>query len=263
MCGDNGEGEWGERGGMLIGLGLCTHGEVLGADGIEEFKTYGDTEICEVTKKLAGDAETLVNLVGAVDIGIVDEAFPTDSRAWFFTAAKGRMSREGIKAADSQVATHDNEEIGPLGNSIAETTGVLERLLWTVNGAGADDDEDAIVETSDDAGRLVACAGDGTAGCGGGNEFVFNEGGLNEGVVLITVGGIGSGGERGRAAYRRSVRGWVDSGSGRNGTISRIKFVGFRRTYSENTLVVEILVDTLCVKWVRCVHVCQKKKGQR
>ena len=58
-------------------------GEVLRRDGIEELRADGNAQLCEAAQKLTGNAETLVDAEGAVDVGIVDEALPADSRARF------------------------------------------------------------------------------------------------------------------------------------------------------------------------------------
>jgi hypothetical protein len=39
--------------------------------------------VCEVTKKFTGDAKTFVDLEGAIDVWVVDEAFPANSSPRF------------------------------------------------------------------------------------------------------------------------------------------------------------------------------------
>lgn len=54
-----------------------------------------------------------------------------------------------------------------------------------MDGAGPDDDEDAVVVPGEDPRGGEARDGDGALGGGGGAEFVSEEGGLDEGVVLL------------------------------------------------------------------------------
>jgi hypothetical protein len=54
-------------------------GEVLGRDGIEEFGSNGNAAVGKVTEELAGNADTLVNLERAVDLGVVDQTLPANS----------------------------------------------------------------------------------------------------------------------------------------------------------------------------------------
>ncbi len=55
----------------------------LRRDGIEEFAAGGNAEVGDVAEELAGEAETGVDLEGAVDVWVVDEAFPADGRTGF------------------------------------------------------------------------------------------------------------------------------------------------------------------------------------
>jgi len=58
-------------------------GDVLGRDGVEKLGSDGDTEVGKVAQELTGKAQTLVDLEGPVKVWIVDETFPSDSRAGF------------------------------------------------------------------------------------------------------------------------------------------------------------------------------------
>ena len=58
-------------------------GDVLRRDGIKQLRADWDAEVGEVAEELAGEAQALVDLERAVDVGIVDEAFPADGRARF------------------------------------------------------------------------------------------------------------------------------------------------------------------------------------
>lgn len=58
-------------------------GDVLRRDGIEELRSDGNTEVGKITQKLTSLAETLVDLEGPVEVRVVDETLPSDSRAGF------------------------------------------------------------------------------------------------------------------------------------------------------------------------------------
>jgi hypothetical protein len=121
-----------------------------------------------------------------------------------------------VRATGSQVAAHDDEQIGVGGYLFLETVGVLHRLFGGMDGAWADDDKDAVVQAGDDAGGLEACMCDGGTGAGRGDDFVLDEGGLDERIILddvgISVGGEGVGG----------VWGCAGRGGGRGGGRWRI-----------------------------------------
>ena len=82
----NGEGE--TRGKLTVQLRLCcaradgAEGdqvcEELGGDRVEHLGGNGHARGCEVDKELAGDAQTLVDLEGLVDVGVIDQALPAD-----------------------------------------------------------------------------------------------------------------------------------------------------------------------------------------
>ena len=63
--------------------GVLTVGDVLWGNGIEELRPNGNAEICQIAQQLASKTETLVDLEGAVDVGVVDKSFPSNGRAGF------------------------------------------------------------------------------------------------------------------------------------------------------------------------------------
>lgn len=52
-----------------------------GGDGIEELGPDGDTTVGELAEQVASNAETLVDLERAINVGVVDQTLPADSRA--------------------------------------------------------------------------------------------------------------------------------------------------------------------------------------
>lgn len=150
-----------------------------------------------------------------------------------------------------QVASHDDEEVGPVWNFGLEKTGVCKCLLGAVDGARADDDEDTVILASDDAGRLVAGEGDCLARTLGAYYLVFDERGLDKRVILVMIEvGVNKGNREDRGTTGRRVAGSrVDIGGAGNGMI-RGDIEDEGGTYTEDTLVVEVFVNTLFVKGV-------------
>lgn len=62
-------------------------GDELGRDGVEELGADGDAVVSEVAEELARETETFVDFEGAVDVRVIDEAFPSDGGAGFLRDA--------------------------------------------------------------------------------------------------------------------------------------------------------------------------------
>lgn len=69
---------------------------------------------------------------------------------------------------------------------ILEKPSILQGLVWAVYGAWADDDEKPVVVTCEDARSLEAGGSDGAAGFGGRGDFVAQQGGLDERIILAS-----------------------------------------------------------------------------
>jgi len=161
-------------------------GDVLGGDGVEEFGGGGDAEFDDFAEEAPGEVEALGDVVGAVKVGVHDEALPADGGAGFF-----------------EIDPHDEVEIvGDAVGEVAEAFGVFEAGLGVVDGAGADDDEEAGVLSGEDGADGFAGGGhEGGLGVAAG-YFRDAEGRGGEGDVLNDVevrdfrGGVhGLGGE--------------------------------------------------------------------
>jgi len=101
----------------------------------------------KITEELTCEAKTFVDLEGPVEIRVVNETLPSDSRAGFF-----------------EISPHDNEEIAPFGNLGSKEFGVVESLLRRMDGTGANDHEKSIVVSGQDPRRVVASRGDSLLG---------------------------------------------------------------------------------------------------
>lgn len=186
--------------------------DVLWGDGVEQLGADGDAQVGQVAKQLAGDADTLVDLEGAVNIGVVNETLPADGGTRFLsvilrqytsplyhcgnrrltslykrTATVSASSKAENIELYSQVSTHDDVQVGPRGHLLPEKVGVLDALLRRVDGAGADDDDHPVVLACKNAGRGVAGSGSGGLRLRRSADLVAEEGGLDQGVVLRLV----------------------------------------------------------------------------
>jgi len=87
----------------------------------KELAGGGETHLGKLEEELAGHAETAVDLVGAVHVGVVDETLPADGGA-------------GLLEVDA----HDDHEVILDGLGVLEELlGVGEGLLGVVDGARA------------------------------------------------------------------------------------------------------------------------------
>ena len=57
--------------------------DVLGGHSVEKLGSDRDPKAGKIAQELASKAETFVDLEGAVEVRVIDETLPTDSRAWF------------------------------------------------------------------------------------------------------------------------------------------------------------------------------------
>jgi hypothetical protein len=113
---------------------------------------------------VAGFAEAVVDLEGFVEVGIVDQALPAEGGAGLF-----------------EVDAHDEAEfVGELGDGGFEEFGVLAGGVGVVDGAGADDDEEAVVFAVEDVDDLLAGLEDGGGGLLGDGQLFFEEDGWQD-----------------------------------------------------------------------------------
>lgn len=114
---------------------------------------------------MAREAQAVVDFVGAVEMRIVDEALPADGGARLF-----------------KVDAHDDAQIGgELGDGGPEQTAVFAGSFSVVDGAGAGEDEEAVVFFIEDGNNLVARVVDsGRRGFGDGEFFLEKDGREND-----------------------------------------------------------------------------------
>jgi hypothetical protein len=119
-------------------------GDVLRRDGIEKLGGGGQAEVEHVAQEGAAEAEAGGDVVRAVEVRVHDEAFPADGGA-------------GLLEVD---AHDDHHAVGDLAGEGGEAAGVVAAGVEVVDGAGADDQEEAFVVGEDEPVDLAAGAGD-------------------------------------------------------------------------------------------------------
>ena len=125
-------------------------GQVLRGNGVEHLTGDGQAGVGQVDVQLAGHAETLVNVVGLVDIRVVDQALPADGGAGLL-----------------EVGAHDDAQVlGQLGGELLESASVLERGIRVVDGAGTDHDQQTVVALLNDLDGFIATDADCLSGTG-------------------------------------------------------------------------------------------------
>ena len=108
----------------------------------------GHAHLGQVEQQMARQAQAVVDLVGLIEMRIVDEALPADGGAGLF-----------------KVDAHDDAQVGgEFGDGAFEQAGVFARGFGVVDGAGAGEDEQAVVAAVEDGDDLAARVEDGGRG---------------------------------------------------------------------------------------------------
>lgn len=138
--------------------------QVLRGDGVEHLGGDGESGAGQVGVQLTGDAQTLVDVEGLVDIGIVDQSLPADRCAGLL-----------------QVGTHDHADILlQFYGKLLEPAGVLECGVGVVDGAWSDNDEQAVIALLNNLNCLIPAGTD----CLNGTSGLYRP--------LLSVGALGS-----------------------------------------------------------------------
>ena len=123
-------------------------GKVLGRNGVEHLTSNGHAGAGEVCVELTGNAQALVDVVGLVKVGVVNQTLPSDRCTGLF-----------------EVGTHDDTEITrQLLGELLQTTGVFDGSRGVVDGAGANNDEETVIALLNDLDGLVATRADSSNG---------------------------------------------------------------------------------------------------
>lgn len=127
----------------------------LRRDGVEHLSGNWETLAGKVNEKLARNAETLVDLEGVVDIGVVDETLPANG-------CSGLL----------EVGAHHNAEIvGESVGDLLKSGSVFLGSSRVVDGARTDDNEKSVALAEDDVGSILTALDNGVGGLLGERDF--------------------------------------------------------------------------------------------
>ena len=159
--------------------GACADGapadefaDELGREQIEEFGGNGHAELQHVQQQPAGHFQSLVDGVAVVHVRVIDVALPADGGA-------------GLLEVDA----HQDEQVVGEGIGLClELAGVVHGLRVVMDGAGTDNDQQAIVLAGEDAAdRRTAVLDQLGGGVGGGQPFL-QQGRGDEGTYCLHAG---------------------------------------------------------------------------
>ena len=159
--------------------GACADGtpadefaDELGREQIEEFGGNGHAELQHVQQQPAGHFQSLVDGVAVVHVRVIDVALPADGGA-------------GLLEVDA----HQDEQVVGEGIGLClELAGVVHGLRVVMDGAGTDNDQQAIVLAGEDAAdRRTAVLDQLGGGVGGGQPFL-KQGRGDEGTHRLHAG---------------------------------------------------------------------------
>ncbi len=142
-------------------------GKELGGNGVEHLRGNGHARRGQVAEELPRDAETLVDLEGLVDIGVVDQTLPADRRP--------RLLEVG--------AHHNDEVLRELVRERLQPVRVLDGRGRVVDRTGTNNDQEAVVAAHDDIRGIASPLDDSLEGLIGHGDFRDEEGRRNEGVL--------------------------------------------------------------------------------
>lgn len=141
-------------------------GQVLRGDGIQHLTGNGHAHAGKIRVELTRDTETLVDVVGLINVGVVDQTLPPHRGAGLL-----------------KVGTHDDTKVGgKLLGELLQTAGIFEGRGRVVNRAGADNNQQTVILLLDNLHGLVTARADGLEG------FLFlimssvSPNGLNRGI---------------------------------------------------------------------------------
>src|ERR1017187_7283937 len=139
-------------------------GDVLRRNHVEEFGSRGHAHLGQVKEQVPRLPQAVVDLVRLIEIGVVDQALPSDSGARLF-----------------KVDAHDDAQVGgKLRNGIVQQPPVLACGGGVVNGTWPDENEQPGIAPAQDFVDLVAGGENGfRGGVGDGELFLEEYGGKN------------------------------------------------------------------------------------
>mmetsp|Transcript_25753 Transcript_25753/g.61161 ORF Transcript_25753/g.61161 Transcript_25753/m.61161 type:complete len:439 (+) Transcript_25753:348-1664(+) len=137
------------RGQLSVHLALCgprSDGtpryqvcDVLGGDGVEELTAAGQPQLVDLQQQPAGELDALVDVARAVEVRVVDQTLPADGGARLL-----------------EVDAHHYHQLSRmLFLQLDQAASVLHRTLDVMDGARADDHNQAVISAVDDVLHLL------------------------------------------------------------------------------------------------------------
>ena len=142
-------------------------GKVLRHDGIQELGGRIEAGFGDFHEQPPGAVQAVLNLVGIVEVGVVNQALPAHGSAGFF-----------------EIDPHDYQHpVAELLDEGLEAGGVVQCGGVVVDGTGADDDGETVVVAVEDGFQLAAAFQNGGFGGGGEGDALLQFRGAYQGVV--------------------------------------------------------------------------------
>ena len=147
-------------------------GKELRRDGVEHFAGNGHALAGQVAEELARDAQTLVDLVALVKVGVVDQALPADSSTRLL-----------------EVSAHDDAEVLlELVGELLQTAAVFDGSVGVVERAGTDHDKKTVILLVNDGLGFATALLDGVESDLGSGDLGGQEFGRDQRVVTQDAG---------------------------------------------------------------------------
>ncbi len=103
--------------------------QILRGDRVQRLGGGGQAHVDQITQQLTADVQAILDLEAVVQIGVVDQTLPAHGGAGLF-----------------KIHAHDQiQGIADFGSQLLETAGVVLGRFHVVDGAGANDDEQAVI----------------------------------------------------------------------------------------------------------------------
>jgi hypothetical protein len=147
-------------------------GKELGRDGVEHFAGNGHALAGQVAEELARDAQTLVDLVALIEVGIVDQTLPADSGTGLL-----------------EVGAHDDAEVlVELVGELLQAAAVLYGSVGVVERAGTNHDKKTVILLVDNCLGFATALLDGVESDLGSGDLRGQEFGGDQRIVTQDAG---------------------------------------------------------------------------
>ena len=142
---------------------------VLRGDCVQHLASNRDTQVSDVAQQLAGNADSLVDVVRVIDVGVVDQSLPADSGTGLL-----------------EVSPHHNAElIAELTGQIAQERGIFDGGFGVMETARANNNEHAVGLAANDLTSFDTAVQHGKEGVRGEADFILDQLRRGEGRVFL------------------------------------------------------------------------------